>query len=113
MSFERFMVFPVELLRQTAVDEDSTGDDEVTYPESGPVVMAWAEQARTTEVEGGRDTVTAIWKFASDDLRFGELEAYDRLRHAGHVFEIDGAPTAAPAPEGIHHWEVTAYYVEG
>lgn len=112
--FARFMVFPVEILRREEPERDSTNDEvEESYPDSGPTVMCWAEQDSSTETRGDRDTVVDSWRFASDDERFGELEAYDRLRHDGRTYQLDGNPAPAPTPEGIHHWEAVAFHVEG
>lgn len=64
--------------------------------------------------EGGtnRDSVITRWKlFGPPGM---DIEAYDRVRHLGKTYEVEGPPQEWPSPTGVlRHTEARLMLVEG
>lgn len=94
----------VTVITRTRVGEDVLGND--VYEDTETVVTGCSVQPLGSEEQlGDRDTVMSRWQlWAPADI---PLTATSRVRHDGHVFEIDGEPQTWPGVDGRPH-HVTA-----
>lgn len=92
--------------------------------ERGDLVKSWTGATEHTEtgwrvqplvgdeVLGDRDAVVRRWKGLGPPA--ADITEMDRVRHAGIVYEVDGAVQRWPSPTGLlAHTEVTLKLVEG
>lgn len=74
-------------------------------------VKGWIQQATSTEVSVGRDTVVA------DHTLFlhatAVITAYARVWHDGRTFEVVGLPDVMDRPAAGHHLEVHLRSIDG
>lgn len=112
MSFTAMLVRTVEILHPTATTDDR-GDTIESWPESGTESAAWVSPPLTAEEahQLGRDVTTTTRRVR---LPAGtQLDARDRVRFEGRLWQVDGAPTQAWTPRGEHHVHAEIVEVRG